>query len=168
MAEEAKKQESPKDPNKYADYGAAMAPVKNNPMAVEWQKTDEVPLAAATTAPALDAHVRSAETAAALLAQIKGAYAGDPRTLTVIGAVSQHVMTDLPAKRKIWNAALLAAFRTAKGDVYVQTFVLDQLRWCGENADDVRALAAAATDAHVKEYIDWVAAELAGAFLPAK
>ncbi len=168
MADNAKKPEPYKDPNKYADYGAAMAPAKNDPMAVEWQKTDEAPLAAATVAPALDAHVRSAETAAALLAQIKGAYAGDPRALTVIGAVSQYVMTDLPAKRKIWNAALLAAFRKAKGDAYVQTFVLDQLRWCGESADDARALADAATDAHVKEYIDWVAAELAGAFLPAK
>ena len=45
------------DPNAFADYGAAMAPVAGNPMAVEWQKAAEAQLAAATTPKALAEHV---------------------------------------------------------------------------------------------------------------
>ena len=39
MAEQQKKKYV--DPNAFADYGAAMAPVVGNPMAVEWQKAAE-------------------------------------------------------------------------------------------------------------------------------
>ena len=80
------------DPNAFADYGAAMAPVAGNPMAVEWQKAAEAQLAAATTPKALAEHVWDAASAEALLAKVQGAYKTDPLTLTVIGAVSQYVM----------------------------------------------------------------------------
>ena len=43
MAEQQKKKYV--DPNAFADYGAAMAPVAGNPMAVEWQKAAEAQLA---------------------------------------------------------------------------------------------------------------------------
>ena len=173
MAEQQKKYV---DPNAYAGYGAAMAPVAGDPMAVEWQKTDAARLAEATAPKALAAHVQDAAAAGRLLAKVQGAYRTDPLTLAVIGAVSQHVMEAAvgrapgaaPCPQEIWNQALLAAFRKTK-DAYVQTFLLDQLRWCGGRGreKDVRALKAQAADAHVKAYIDWAADEIAGARLPA-
>ena len=65
MAEQQKKKYV--DPNAFADYGAAMASVAGNPMAVEWQKAAEAQLAAATTPKALAAHVWDAASAEALL-----------------------------------------------------------------------------------------------------
>ena len=188
MAEEMKKAAKPKyvDPNAFADYGPAMAPVKNDPMAVEWQQMDEAKIAAATTPKALADHVWDAASAEALLAKVQGAYKTDPLTLTVIGAVSQYVMEAVigradgcqkrcrtpgaaPCQRKTWNMALLAAFRKTK-DEYVQTFLLDQLRWCGCRcrAKDVQALKSNAVSGNVKAYIDWTAAEVAGETVPAK
>lgn len=183
MAEQPKKYV---DPNKFADYGAAMASVAGDPMAVEWQKTAEAQLAAATAPKALAAHVWDAASAEALLAKVQGAYRTDPLTLTVIGAVSQYVMEAVigradgcqkrcstpgaaPCRRKIWNLALLAAFRKTK-DEYVQTFLLDQLRWCGCTcrAKDIQALKADAVSGNVKAYIDWTADEVVGEMVPAK
>ena len=168
MAEQQKKKYV--DPNAFAAYGAAMAPVAGNPMAVEWQKAAEAQLASAE----------------ALLAKVQGAYKTDPLTLAVIGAVSQYVMEAVigradgcqkrcrtpgaaPCQRKTWNMALLAAFRKTK-DEYVQTFLLDQLRWCGCRcrAKDVQALKSNAVSGNVKAYIDWTAAEVAGETVPAK
>lgn len=184
MAEQQKKKYV--DPNAFADYGAAMASVAGNPMAVEWQKAAEAQLAAATTPKALAAHVWDAASAEALLAKVQGAYKTDPLTLAVIGAVSQYVMEAVigradgcqkrcrtpgaaPCQRKTWNMALLAAFRKTK-DEYVQTFLLDQLRWCGCRcrAKDVQALKSNAVSGNVKAYIDWTAAEVAGETIPAK
>ena len=90
MAEQQKKKYV--DPNAFADYGAAMASVAGNPMAVEWQKAAEAQLAAATTPKALAEYVWDAASAESLLAKVQGAYKTDPLTLAVIGAVSQYVM----------------------------------------------------------------------------
>lgn len=188
MAEEVKKAAKPKyvDPNAFANYGPAMAPVKNDPMAVEWQQTDEAKIAAATTPKALADHVWDAASAEALLAKVQGAYKTDPLTLTVIGAVSQYVMEAVigrangcqkrcstpgaaPCQRKIWNMALLAAFRKTK-DEYIQTFLLDQLRWCGCKcrAKDILALKSNAVSDNVKKFIDWTASEVDGSMIPSK
>ena len=186
MAEEMKKAAKPKyvDPNAFADYGPAMAPVKNDPMAVEWQQTDEAKIAAATTPKALADHVWDAASAEALLAKVQGAYKTDPLTLTVIGAVSQYEAVigrangcqkrcstpgAAPCQRKIWNMALLAAFRKTK-DEYIQTFLLDQLRWCGCKcrAKDILALKSNAVSDNVKKFIDWTASEVDGSMIPSK
>lgn len=174
------------DPNKYSDYGPAMAPVKDDPMAVEWQNAAEAQIAAATTPKALMEHLWDADCADRLLAKLQGAYKTDPLTLTVIGAVSQFVMEFVigtrtgcqklcstpgaqPCRRKIWNLACLRAFRKTK-DEYVQTFLLDQLRWsgCKCRTNDILALKAEAVSDNVKTYIDWVAAEVSGSMVPAK
>ena len=172
MAEQQKKKYV--DPNAFADYGAAMAPVAGNPMAVEWQKAAEAQLAAATTPKALAEHVWDAASAEALLAKVQGAYKTDPLTLAVIGRADgcqKRCRTPgaAPCQRKTWNMALLAAFRKTK-DEYVQTFLLDQLRWCGCRcrAKDVQALKSNAVSGNVKAYIDWTAAEVAGETVPAK
>lgn len=188
MAEEKKTPAKPKyvDPNKFADYGAAMAPVAGDPMAVEWQKTAERQIAEATTPKALMEHLWDDACADRLLAKLQGAYATDPLTLTVIGAVSQFVMEFVvgrpggcqklcrtpgaqPCRRKIWNMACLRAFKRTK-DAYIQTFLLDQLRWsgCKCRTNDIRALKANAANDQVKAYIDWVAAEVSGSMVPAK
>ena len=188
MAEEMKKAAKPKyvDPNAFADYGPAMAPVKNDPMAVEWQQMDEAKIAAATTPKALADHVWDAASAEALLAKVQGAYKTDPLTLTVIGAVSQYVMEAVigrangcqkrcstpgaaPCQRKIWSPACIAAIRKTK-DEYTQTFLLDQLRWsgCKCRAKDIRALADCAASENVKKYIEWTASEVDGSAFPAK
>ena len=122
-----------------------------------------------------DAHPRMDE---ALLARVKGAYESDPLDLTVIGAVSQYVMEAVigradgcqkrcstpgaaPCQRKIWNMALINAIKKSK-DEYVQTFMLDQLRWCGCKCrkGDVSKLKAFAVSENVKAYIDWVVADM--------
>ena len=168
------------DPNPYAGYGAAMAPKAGNPMAVEWQNANNKKIAEATTPKALASHLWDAESAAALLARVKGAYQSDPLDLTVIGAVSQYVMEAVigrpngcqkrcstpgaaPCQRKIWNLATIDAFKKTK-DAYVQTFMLDQLRWsgCKCRANDVRKLKAFAVNEQVKAYVDWVADEIKG------
>lgn len=167
-----------RDPNPYADYGAAMASKKNDPMAVEWQNANDAKIAAATTREALAAHVANEAAAKALLAKVKGAYTGDPLDLTVIGAVSQYVMeTGIGTKdgcdkickkggicrRKIWNKALIAAIAETK-DAYLQTFYLDQLRWspCRGRVAEIRALDKCAASEDIKKYIAWVADEVDG------
>ena len=166
------------DPNKYSGYGAAMARKPGDPMAVEWQAANGAKIAEATTPAALAAHLKDAASAAALLARVKEAYAGDPLDLTVIAAVSQYSMDAsvgrpggcqkvcktpgaAPCPRKVWNLALIDAFRKSK-DEYVQTFLLDQLRWCCCRAckDDVRNLRGCAVSGNVKAFLDWVVDEI--------
>jgi hypothetical protein len=179
MANDNKKPAKPYvDPNPNADYGAAMAKKVGNPSAVEWQNANNAAIAAATTPKALASHVWDAASAEALLARVKGAYTSDPLDLTVIGAVSQYVMEAVigradgcqkrcstpgaaPCQRKIWNFALMDAFRKTK-DEYVQTFMLDQLRWCGCKCrkGDVSKLKECAVSENVKAYIDWVVADM--------
>ena len=165
-----------KDPNAYADYGAAMASKPGDPMAVEWQNANNAKLAEATTPKALAAYVWDQKDAEALLARVKSAYEADPMDLTIIGAVTQYVMEALigrpngcqkrcgtpgaaPCQRKIWNLALIAAFSKSK-DEYVQTFMLDQLRWCacacGCRRGDLNKLRETAVSEHVKQYVEWV------------
>ena len=166
------------DPNPYAGYGPAMAARPGDPMAVEWQKENEVALKAATAPEALEAYVKDADAAKALLAKVKGAYATDPSVLTVAAAVSQFVMRPddcgwlcsvgrffafwRTCPRTVWSEALISCAGDAK-DVYVQMFCLDQLRWCGlpSQAEKVRAFADVATDKSVKDFAVWVARELA-------
>ena len=179
MANDNKKPAKPYvDPNPNADYGAAMAKKAGNPSAVEWQNANNAAIAAATTPKPLASHVWDAASAEALLARVKGAYTSDPLDLTVIGAVSQYVMEAVigradgcqkrcstpgaaPCQRKIWNFALMDAFRKTK-DEYVQTFMLDQLRWCGCKCrkGDVSKLKECAVSENVKAYIDWVVADM--------
>ena len=166
------------DPNAYAGYGPAMAPKAGDPMAVEWQNANDAALKAATTPEALAAHVRDAESAKALLGKVKGAYATDPMTLTVAGAVTQFVAQPddcgwlcsigrflafwRTCPRTVWTRALLSCAKESP-DVYVQMFCLDQLRWCGFpcQADAVRELGASAKDKSVKDFAAMVARELA-------
>ena len=177
MANEQKKYV---DPNPYWDYGPAMASVKGDPMAVEFQNANDAAIAAATTPKALMEHLWDAAAADALLAKLQGAYKTDPLTLTVIGAVSQFVMEFVigrpggcqklcstpgakPCRRKIWNLACIRAFQKTK-DEYIQTFLLDQLRWsgCKCRANDIRALASCAASENVRKYITWTASEVDG------
>lgn len=176
MAEEKKKA----DPNAYSDYGKAMASVKEDPMAVEWQAANEARIAALTTPKALADHVWDADSAAALLRRLRGAYDTDAMDMTVIAAVSQYVMEPMigrengcqkrcstpgaaPCQRKIWNLALIDAFKKTS-DAYIQTFLLDQLRWsgCKCRAKEIRDLEACAANAEVKKYIAWTASEVDG------
>ncbi len=181
MAEQKKKAGSNPE-----DYGSMMVTEKKNPSAVEWQNAEEAKIAAATRPEVLAGYVKDAAAAEALLAKIQPAYATNPVTLTVIGAVSQYVMLPkngkasscekacstpgaAPCPRQIWNLALLAAFRKTK-DEYIQTFLLDQFRWCGckRQLDALKALKTNAFNVDVRKYIDWTASEVEGALLPAK
>ena len=128
------------DPNPYADYGAAMASVKGDPMAAEWQQAEAAAIAAATEPAVLAAFVEDEASAKALLGQLKGAYDTSPLVMTQIAAVTQWVMLPEPfflffwqpspaAGRKVWVAAL-ESVRCASGDRYVQTFCQQQLDLC--------------------------------------
>lgn len=158
--------------NPYSSYEKAMAPVKDSPMAVEWQNQADKAIADATSCGALAAHVKDAAAAKALLAKVKGAYASCPQDLAVVAAVSQFVMKPACPKvcpkacaegRKVWTAALLDVAQTSVDD-YVKTFMLDQLRWCGcpSQAAAIRALGDRSAKS-VKDFACWVAAELEAA-----
>jgi len=171
-----------KEPNPYAGYGAAMASKPGNPMAVEWQNANDKQIAEATKPEALAAYLWSPEKAAALLARMKPAYQTDPLDLTVIAAVSQYVMEALlgrpcapakcqgrcstpgaaPCQRKLWNNAMIDAIRKTK-DAYIQTFLLDQLRWCSCKCrlPELKKLYAVAANDGVKQTLDFVIEELA-------
>ena len=103
------------------------------PTGVDWQKTNEAVLKKAVAPEVLAKFVESAAAADALLAQVGGAYSGDPLVLTQIANVTQLVMTprwDVSGeKRRLWVAALE---RTAAktGDDYVRTFCRQQLDLC--------------------------------------
>ena len=103
------------------------------PTGVEWQRTNDAALKAATTPAALSKFVESDAAADALLAQIGPAYKGDPLVLTQIAGVTQLVMCPkcdkAPARRKVWVAALERA-RDGTKDDYVRTFCRQQLDIC--------------------------------------
>ena len=128
------------DPNPFADYGSAMKSTEEHPLAVNWSQANDAAIAAATTDEALAAVVADAESAAALLAKIKPAYATCPLVLTQIAAVTQWVMRPepcwicfwkpSPAKgRVVWNLALARKIAESKDD-YIRTFCRQQLDLC--------------------------------------
>ena len=159
----------------WADYGKDMKALYGSQMAVAWQNTNDTALAEATSPAVLAGFVKSQEAAAALLAEVKPAYASCPMKLAQIAAVSQYVMLDdcwcrkvflfwtqtHDDQRKIWTKALLAAAKGA-ADPYVTVFMLDQLRWCGYpcQAPDVSVFRAS-RDKAVASMAEMVAAELA-------
>ncbi len=163
------------DPNPFADYGAAMKPNKSHPMAVEWHAANRDAIEAETSDGKLASFVESAESASALLAKVKPAYATDPMVAAQVAAVSQYVMRADPSwwqfwswfsdtPREVWTAALLDA--AAKGgDQYRTMFFLDQLRWCGfaEQACAVRKIGKGSKDCAVRQMADIVATELSPA-----
>ena len=84
--------------------------------------------------------VADAESADALLAQLKGAYETDPIVMTQIAAVTQWVMLPDPCflffwkpcpstGREVWKQALERKVSSAMDD-YVRTFCRQQLELC--------------------------------------
>ena len=128
----------------WAGYDADMKALYGSQTAVTWQNENDAALAEATSPDALAAFVKDADAAAALLAEVKPAYATCPMKAMQIAAVSQFVMQrdcwcrkvflfwtqTHDDQRRIWTKALLDAAKAAT-DPYVQVFMLDQLRWCG-------------------------------------
>ena len=107
-----------KDPNPFANYGAAMATDKNCPMAVEWHNDNRAALEKDASGDAVAACAKDEASAKALLAKVKSAYATDPMIAVQVAAVSQYVMTAEPSwwefwtwfgdsPREIWTKALL-------------------------------------------------------------
>ena len=144
------------------------------PTAVVWSAENDANLTAATDDAVLAGFVANDEAAAALLANVRGAYSSDPIALTQIAAVSQWVMQPDPcvlffwkpsrsAGRKVWVKALLTLAETTS-DNYVKTFCLDQLRWCACPCPCVvrriALIGVKAGDRGVKEMSDMVLREL--------
>ena len=117
------------------------ASTDDTPTAVEWQKTNDRALSAATSPEELKRHLVSSADADALLRNICGAYRTDPLVATKIAAVTQFVMSKNDAetrrRRVLWRQALLRAV-SVREDAYCRIFLLDQLRWCGANEDTDR------------------------------
>jgi len=152
----------PADPNPYAGYGKAMASKKGDPMAVEWQAQNKAALAAATSDKELVCFVRDTASAAALLAEVKPAYATDPLKACQIAAVSQFVMRPgWEHARTIWTEALIKALMSAKDDTVRITY-LDQLRWCGykKHASVVQLIGSASPSKNVRDFAAMVVREL--------
>jgi len=154
----------------YHAYGPAMAHTDGYQMAVEWQDAQAARLKAAVDGDVLAAFVADEASAAALLAQAKGAYDTDPMVATQIAAVSQWVMDEEPcwlcfwkpspaAGRKVWVKALVSRAE-AVDDAYVKLLCLDQLRWCGCKCPCVvkriAAIGAKSPDKAVKDMTDIV------------
>ena len=157
-----------KDPNPYANYGDATKSTPGLPMAYEWQKSHDAEIAAATKPETLAAFVKDGAAAAGLLAEVKEAFASDPKVLVQIAAVSQLVMCPkcdkAPAAREVWTKALLEAAAKAP-DTYRTLFYLDQLRWCGKagQADEIVRIGAKAGDKAVADFANVVVRELKAA-----
>ena len=152
----------PADPNPYAGYGPAMASKKGDPMAVEWQAQNKAALANATSDKELVCFVRDTASAAALLAEVKPAYATDPLKACQIAAVSQFVMRPgWEHARTIWTEALIKALMSAKDDTVRITY-LDQLRWCGykKHASVVQLIGSASPSKNVRDFAAMVVREL--------
>ena len=150
------------DPNPYSGYGPAMASKKGNPMAVEWQAQNKANLANATSDKELVCFVRDTASAAALLAEVKPAYATDPLKACQIAAVSQFVMRPgWEHARTIWTEALIKALMSAKDDTVRITY-LDQLRWCGykKHASIVQLIGSASPSKNVRDFAAMVVREL--------
>ncbi|MBR6588657.1 MAG: DUF1080 domain-containing protein [Kiritimatiellae bacterium] len=161
-----------KDPNAFADYGAAMASDKKSPMAVEWHNTNRNALETETSEDAIAAIVDSEEAAKVILAKVKPAYATDPMVAVQIAAVSQYVMTAEPSwwefwnwfsdsPREIWTKALLDTAASAT-DTYVAQLCVDQLRWCAypEQAADLCAIGKKAKCKALKQMIRMAVSEI--------
>ena len=160
---------------RYSDYESAMATVKGDPMAVEWQNANDAAIKEATDDDALAAAASDAAAAEALLSQVRGAYESDPVMLAKAAAVSQWVMEPDPfwllfwkpsrsEGRKVWVQALLATAEKSQ-DAYVKMFCLDQLRWCGCGCPKVLARIAAIGEGGgkaVREFAAVVTREIEG------
>ena len=128
------------DPNPFAGYGPAMKSTAEHPLAANWSQANDASIAAATSDAALAAVVADELSAAALLKQVKPAYATDPLVLTKIAAVTQWVMLPDPwyclfwdgehaAGRNVWIAAL-ESLKASTADAYIKTFCQQQLDLC--------------------------------------
>ena len=153
------------------------AKANDAPTAVEWQNKNDATLKALTADDVLASFVRDEASAKALLAKVQPAYATDPMAAMQIGAVTQWVMVEdkkpwyvfgLPLVatphsdgRKVWVKALFDTM-TAATDDYVAEFCLDQLRWCGKNAqaDKVLAVGQKSGSKAVNDFAAMVAKEL--------
>ena len=153
------------DPNPFANYSDGMASDAKLPMAVEWHNQVADRLAKETDFESLKQYVMLPKNADDLLAQVKEAYRTDPMVATKIGCVSQLVMCPkwekAPSAREIWTTALLKAAEGSQ-DVYRKMFFLDQLRWCGKNAqmDRVLAIGRKSGSKAVNDFAMMVATEL--------
>jgi len=154
----------------YHNYEDAMAHRDGYEMAVEWHNAVGAKLDEAVDEDVLAAFVADEAAAAALLAQVRGAYDTDPVAATQIAAVTQWTMGEEPcwlcfwkpspaAGRKVWVKALVTRAETAD-DAYVKLFCLDQLRWCGCKCPCVvkriQAIGAKSGDKAVKDMADIV------------
>ena len=160
-----------------AGYNEDMKALYDSKTGVTWQNENDAALAEATSPDALAAFVKDADAAAALLAEVKPAYATCPMKAMQIAAVSQFVMQDdcwcrkvflfwtqtHDDQRRIWTKALLDAAKAAT-DPYVQVFMLDQLRWCGYPCQAPKvSVFRASTDKAVSAMAELVAGELSRA-----
>ena len=161
----------------WAGYNEDMKALYGSKTGVTWQNENDAALAEATSPDALEAFVKDADAAAALLAEVKPAYAICPMKAMQIAAVSQFVMQDdcwcrkvflfwtqtHDDQRRIWTTALLDAAKAAT-DPYVQVFLLDQLRWCGYPCQAPKvSVFRASTDKAVSAMAEQVAGELSRA-----
>lgn len=167
--------EQAKDPNPYCDYDVAMQCSGDNPFAAVWQQSNRAYLAYNLADEKLAAFVADADTACALLAEVKDSWQTDPLRAEQVAAVTQWVMRPEPAwydffspspnaGRKIWTQALVVtAMKTET--TYVKLFCLDQLRWCGyacpRFVGQVRAIAVGG-DKSVGDFAEVVVRELEG------
>lgn len=154
------KAKQPADPNPYAGYGKAMAAVKGDPMAVEWQNQNKAALAEATSDAALAAVVRDAASAKALLDTVKPNYATCPLKACQMAAVTQFVMRPgQTSARALWADALAAACQKAADDSVKMTY-LDQLRWCGTEKQVAAIRKGAGSSKAVRDFADMVIREI--------
>ena len=160
------------DPNPFANYTAGTASSKENPSLADWHNANRAAIEAETSEAKLAEFASSAESAKALLAKVKPAYATCPMVAVQIAAVSQYVMGADPSwwefwkwfsdtPREVWTAALLDAAASAP-DTYRAESFLDQLRWCGfpEQAEAVRAIGKNAKCKALRQFAKMVADEL--------
>lgn len=151
--------------NRYDDYDAAIAPVKGDPSAAEWQAANAAAVKKATSPEALAALSADDASIAALLSKVKGAYATSPLAATQIAAITQLSMRPgcgkAPELRRRWTKALLAAARGAE-DPYAKIFFMEQLRWCAfaPQARDVRKIGENAKCPKVAEFAQFAAREI--------
>ena len=154
------KAKPPADPNPYAGYGKAMASVKGDPMAVEWQNANKAAIEEATTDAALAAVVRDAASAKALLDAVKPNYATCPLKACQMAAVTQFVMRPgQMSARALWVDALVAAYQGAADDSVRMTY-LDQLRWCGTEKQVAAIRKGAGSSKAVRDFADMVIREI--------
>ena len=134
------------------------------PTGVKWTQDNERALVEATSDAALAADTKDVAAATRLLAGLRGAYATDPLVAFRIGACSQYVMgRNRERLRDVWTESLLSEAERST-NLYVTTFCLDQLRWCGRpaQAGRVRALGEGAGDGNLAAFAAMVGRELEG------